>query len=98
MGVCQLDREYHLGKHRLFAFGLTGSYPKPEDDPCGPPAMANGPCRMHGGNSTGPRRAEGLERSKRANWKHGYYPGEAQAMRRLIRWLLRESQFLMEKV
>jgi hypothetical protein len=32
---------------------------------------------MHGGMSTGPRTPEGLERSRRANWKHGAYSREA---------------------
>ena len=31
---------------------------------------------MHGGMSTGPRTAAGLERSRR-NWKHGRYSAEA---------------------
>jgi hypothetical protein len=43
--------------------------------------MPNGRCRLHGGKSTGPRTLEGLERSKRANWKHGYYSREAKAER-----------------
>ena len=30
-------------------------------------------CRNHGGCSTGPRTPEGLERCRRANWKHGGY-------------------------
>ena len=34
-------------------------------------------CRLHGGMSTGPRTAEGLERSRRARWKHGHYSREA---------------------
>src|SRR5262249_924087 len=38
---------------------------------CQGAAMANGRCRMHGGPRTGPRTPEGLERSRRANWKHG---------------------------
>jgi hypothetical protein len=29
----------------------------------------------------GPRTPEGLERSRRANWKHGYYSREAKAER-----------------
>jgi hypothetical protein len=55
--------------------------------------MANGRCRMHGGKSTGPRTAEGLERSRRARWKHGHYSAEAKAERaraRLELHLLRE--------
>jgi len=39
--------------------------------------------RGHGGKSTGP--SEGLERSRRANWKHGYYSREAKAERSRLR-------------
>jgi hypothetical protein len=39
---------------------------------------------MHGGKSTGPRTAEGLARSRRANSKHGNYSAEAMALRREI--------------
>jgi 3-oxoacyl-[acyl-carrier protein] reductase len=42
--------------------------------------MPNGRCKLHGGKSTGPRTPEGLERSRRANWKHGYYSREAKAV------------------
>jgi len=51
--------------------------------------MANGRCRMHGGASTGPRTPEGLERARRANWKHGHHSAEAIAERREFRELLR---------
>jgi hypothetical protein len=37
--------------------------------PCRAAAMLNGRCKVHGGKSTGPRTPEGLERSRRANWK-----------------------------
>jgi hypothetical protein len=50
--------------------------------PCNSPAMANGRCRMHGGMSTGPRTPEGLERSRKANWKHGLRSAETIAARR----------------
>ena len=40
--------------------------------------MPNGRCKFHGGKSTGPRTPEGLERSRRANWKHEG-PGGATA-------------------
>ncbi|MHC4488997.1 MAG: HGGxSTG domain-containing protein [Planctomycetota bacterium] len=63
---------------------------------CRAPAMANGRCRMHGGKSTGPRTPEGLERSKKANWKHGYYSAGAGEMRLYIKQLLRENQALTE--
>ena len=49
--------------------------------PCTQPAMANGRCRFHGGKSTGPRTCEGLERSRKARWKHGHYSAEAKAAR-----------------
>ena len=52
---------------------------------CRQPAMRNGRCRMHGGKSTGPRTPEGLERSRRANWKHGFYSAKAKAARREAR-------------
>jgi hypothetical protein len=41
--------------------------------------------QVHGGKSTGPRTPEGLERSRRANWKHGYYSREAEAERSRLR-------------
>jgi hypothetical protein len=47
--------------------------------------MANGRCRMHGGPSTGPRTPEGLERSRKSGWKHGYYSAEAKRVRREAR-------------
>ena len=43
-------------------------------------------CRMHGGASTGPRTAEGLERSRRARWLHGRYSREAREAAREARW------------
>ncbi len=53
--------------------------------PCQAPAMPNGRCRMHGGASTGPRTPEGLDRSRKANWKTGKYSTEARAWRRILR-------------
>jgi hypothetical protein len=49
---------------------------------CNAPAMANGRCRMHGGPSTGPRTESGLQRSRRANWKHGW----CSQIAAVIRW------------
>ena len=45
--------------------------------PCQCPAMANGRCRLHGGLSTGPRTAAGIERIRRAVTKHGMYQASA---------------------
>jgi len=60
--------------------------------PCKSPAMRNGRCRMHGGASTGPRTPEGLEGSRRANWKTGEYSAQAKIDRRVENaaiWVLR---------
>ena len=64
--------------------------------PCGQPAMANGRCRMHGGRSTGPRTAEGLERLRAARTRHGAYGKEAREVRELIRVLKAQAKRLME--
>ncbi len=66
--------------------------------PCKAPAMANGRCRMHGGKSTGPRTSEGLERSRKANFKHGLYSSESIAARRYMSQFLRESRETIEQV
>jgi hypothetical protein len=58
-----------------------GARSKRTGKPCRGAAMPNGRCKLHGGKSTGPRTPEGLERSRRANWKHGYYSREAKAER-----------------
>jgi hypothetical protein len=58
-----------------------GARSKRHGKPCKGPAMANGRCRFHGGLSTGPRTAEGLERARKAPWRHGHYSAEAKAAR-----------------
>ena len=64
---------------------------------CQAPAMPNGRCRLHGGKSTGPRTAEGLERCRLARWKHGLYSKEALAEKQQVRALLSSNaQFLRE--
>ena len=65
---------------------------------CRGPAMSNGRCRMHGGVSTGPLTLEGLERSRRAKWKHGLYSAEAKAEQRLLRDFLRDTLRLLRNV
>jgi hypothetical protein len=47
---------------------------------CRQPAMRNGRCRFHGGKSTGPRTAAGLQRSRTARLIHG---GHGEALRAL---------------
>ncbi len=56
-----------------------------QDALCQGPAMANGRCRLHGGLSTGPRTAEGLERSRKARWKHGFCSAESKAEQQRMR-------------
>jgi hypothetical protein len=62
---------------------------------CRQPAMRNGRCRMHGGKSTGPRTPEGLERVRKARWKHGHYSKEAKAARREGREAMRSLRRLL---
>ena len=50
--------------------------------PCKGPAMAAGRCRMHGGASTGPKTATGLEQSRKARWRHGRRSAESRAAAR----------------
>jgi hypothetical protein len=51
---------------RANAAPRCGARSKRTGKPCRAAAMPNGRCK-----STGPRTPEGLERSRRANWKHG---------------------------
>ena len=60
--------------------------------PCQCPGMPNGRCRLHGGLSTGPKTADGIERIRRAVTKHGYYSKVAREERRYYRALLRECR------
>lgn len=65
--------------------------------PCRQPAMKNQCCRLHGGRSTGPKTREGKERSRMANWKHGYYSESQKLQRKIMKKKLREyGQFLEE--
>ena len=59
--------------------------------------MKNGRCRFHGGRSTGPRTPEGLERSRKARWKHGRYSAKAIQDRRELRALLRHVRELLRE-
>jgi hypothetical protein len=63
----------------------NGTRSKRTGKPCRGAAMPNGRCRLHGGKSTGPRTPEGLERSRRANWKHGHFSRGAKAERSRVR-------------
>ena len=48
---------------------------------CRQPAMKNGRCRFHGGKSTGPRTAAGLQRSRAARLIHGGHGEGLRALR-----------------
>jgi hypothetical protein len=60
--------------------------------PCQCPAMRNGRCRLHGGLSTGPKTAAGIERIRRAVTKHGRYSKRAIAEREQYWKLLRQCR------
>ncbi len=62
---------------------------------CRQPAMKNGRCRMHGGLSTGPRTPEGLARSQRARWKHGFCSMEIRILRGAAAHTARDMAFLV---
>ena len=70
-----------VGNGRLY-FSQAAARRLCSGKPCGSPAMANGRCRLHGGKSTGPRTAEGLERMRRAKTKHGLYSAETLQLMR----------------
>jgi hypothetical protein len=59
---------------------------------CQSRAMANGRCRLHGGLSTGPKTAAGIERIRQAVTKHGRHSAAARAERRHVLALLKECR------
>ncbi len=75
-----------------------GAKGKRTGKPCRQPAMENGRCRLHGGLSTGPKTPEGLERSRKARWKHGHFSAEARNERRQIREDLRLCRDLLRSI
>src|SRR5262249_43827339 len=79
---------------RANAAPRCGARSKGTGKPCRAAAMPNGRCKVHGGKSTGPRTPEGLERSKRARWKHGYYSREAKAERSRVRAAILALRYL----
>jgi hypothetical protein len=64
---------------------------------CRQPAMPNGRCRLHGGRSTGPRTADGLERIRAARTKHGRYSAEIRQFAELVRMLKSRAKAVIEK-
>ena len=75
-----------------------GARSKRTGKPCRGAAMPNGRCKLHGGKSTGPRTPEGLERSRRANWKHGHFSREAKAERSRLREALLTLRDLCDSI
>ena len=73
-----------------------GAKKRRKKTPCGSPAMSNGRCRIHGGASTGPRTAEGIERIRQAHWKHGMRSAEAIRRRKEGMALRREIKRLAD--
>ena len=60
--------------------------------------MANHRCRMHGGASTGPRTAEGLERIRVARTIHGRYSAENRADAELVRELKASAKRMAKRL
>src|SRR5947209_123450 len=60
--------------------------------PCQCPAMRNGRCRLHGGLSTGPKTAEGIERIRQAVTRHGLYSAAAIAERKMFRAMFKDCR------
>jgi hypothetical protein len=75
-----------------------GARSKRTGKPCQGAAMPNGRCKFHGGKSTGPRTPEGLERSRRANWKHGHFSREAKAEQSRLRAALLALRDLCDSI
>jgi hypothetical protein len=65
---------------------------------CRCPAMQNGRCRLHGGLSTGPTTAEGIERIRRAVTKHGRYSKQAREEREDCRLFVRNFRQDLEAI
>ena len=65
---------------------------------CGQPAMPNGSCRFHGGLSTGPKTAAGIERHRAAVTIHGGKSREMREFRAKLRALQASARRLIETV
>jgi hypothetical protein len=59
--------------------------------------MPAGRCRMHGGLSTGPRTAEGLERIRAARTTHRRRTAEMERTRAMVRVLMAGAKRLVER-
>jgi hypothetical protein len=66
--------------------------------PCQTRAMANGRCRMHGGLSTGPQTAAGIERIRNAVTKHGRFSHAAKEEAAYVRSLIRAARSELARI
>ncbi len=66
--------------------------------PCQNWGMANGRCGLHGGKSTGAKTPEGLERIRKANWKHGERSAQGIRQQKEFRELLRLHKKLSKEI
>jgi hypothetical protein len=88
--TCEPHAKRHPGRGWLKHGGRPGNWDNAprcaaktrKGTPCRAAAMKNGRCRMHGGGSTGPKTAEGIERIRKSRTKHGRYSKASIAMRR----------------
>jgi len=62
---------------------------------CLGPGMKNGRCRLHGGLSTCPKTAAGIERIRHAVTKQGRYSMAQQADQRYLRRLVKQTEELL---
>jgi hypothetical protein len=62
-----------------------GARRKHDGCPCQQPAMVNGRCRFHGGQSTGARTPEGTEKARQGALRHGFFTKAANSERRQAR-------------
>ena len=58
--------------------------------------MPNGRCRLHGGKSTGPRTARGIECIRAARTIHGRYSAENRDVAKLVQVLKAGAKAVME--
>lgn len=65
---------------------------------CQCPAMKNGRCRLHGGLSTGPKTAAGIERIRIAQTKHGNYSQEARAQSKELKELIAQCREVLATI
>lgn len=88
-------RDPMLPTEPIFRSGVCGAKTR-AGGRCGQHPMENGRCHLHGGKSTGPRTAEGLERLRSARTRHGWYGQEGRRLREMVRELTRRSKSLIE--